>query len=108
MRTLTAQHNSAKTEADELRQDLEAVNNHLGMLVEQQEASIRREKELRAQVVAVHDQLMRRDEEYRTSSADLQAKLRQAHEQLALARSIHSASDRASRRSGGTHRTISA
>ena len=49
LRTLTAQHNmTAKTEADELRQDLEAVNNHLGMLVEQQEASIRREKELRA------------------------------------------------------------
>ncbi len=83
LRCLAEQHTTARTEAEELRQDLEAVNSHLRMLVEQQEASLRRERDLRAQIVAVHDQLMRRDEDYRKSCADLQDRLKEAQEQLA-------------------------
>jgi hypothetical protein len=60
-----------------LRQDFEAVNNHLRMLVEQQEASVRHEKELRSRVVAAHDELLRRDEDYRKHSADLQEQVKQ-------------------------------
>ncbi len=56
---------------------------------------MRREKELRAQVLAGHEQLMRRDEEYRQQTATLQeqvkqteawwiARLEEANAQLAL------------------------
>jgi O-antigen biosynthesis protein len=82
LRILAEQHTEARSEAHDLRDDLEAVNNHVRLLVEQQEASIRREKELRAQVLAGHDQLLRRDEEYRHASTDWHNQLQ--HAQAAL------------------------
>jgi SAM-dependent methyltransferase len=95
LRTLAEQYSTARTEAEELRQDLEAVNSHLRMVIEQQEASLRREKESRARLLALHDQMLRRDEEYRKSTEDLQtqvkqteawwqARLQEAERQLAL------------------------
>ncbi len=65
LHTLAEQCAAAKRDADEAREDLEAVNAHLRMLLEQQDGFLRREKDLRAQVVSVHEQLMRRDEELR-------------------------------------------
>jgi SAM-dependent methyltransferase len=95
MRSLAEQHSSARSEAAALHQDLDAVNCHLRLLIEQQEASVRREKELRAQLLSNHEQMMRRDEEYRQHTAALQdqvkqteawwiARLQEANEQLAV------------------------
>jgi SAM-dependent methyltransferase len=63
MHHLAAKCAAAKQDVDEAREDFEAVNSHLRMLLEQQDAFLRREKELRAQLVSVHDLLMRRDAE---------------------------------------------
>jgi hypothetical protein len=82
LRALAEQHTEARTEADDLRHDLEAVNNHVRLLVEQHEASLRREKELRAQVLAGHDQLLRRDEEFRHASTDWHNQVQQANAAL--------------------------
>ncbi len=94
MRSLAEQHSAARSEAAALHQDLEAVNCHLRLLIEQQEAAVRREKEMRAQLLANHEQMTRRDEEYRQQTAALQdqvkqteawwiARLQEANEQLA-------------------------
>lgn len=73
MRHLAEQAAAARQEADDLRRDLDAVNGHVRLLVEQQEASLRREKELRAKVLEGHDRLTERDEEYRAAAAASEA-----------------------------------
>lgn len=76
LRGLAEQYAAARREADELREDLEAVNGHVQLLVEQQQASLTREKDLRARMLECHDQLQRRDEEVRGllhSSRELEA-----------------------------------
>jgi len=80
LRGLAEQHAAARHEADELRQDLDAVNAHVRLLVEQQEASLRRERELRAKVLEWHDLLRRRDDELREANKAIEDGKRQAAE----------------------------
>src|SRR5205823_721275 len=50
LRESAERHAAARQEADDLRQDLAAVNAHVRLLVDQLDGSLRRERELRAKV----------------------------------------------------------
>ncbi|OWK43922.1 putative glycosyltransferase [Fimbriiglobus ruber] len=67
LRALAEQNAVATREAAEFRQDLAAIKGHVQLLIEQQESSLRRERQLQAKVLEVHDQLARRDEELRAA-----------------------------------------
>jgi SAM-dependent methyltransferase len=88
LRELAEQHAAARRELEEVREDLQAADSHLRILVEQQQASLTREKELRARAEEAHDALARRDEEVRglreaaMNGEQLQAKLQEAAAQV--------------------------
>jgi O-antigen biosynthesis protein len=75
LRQLAEQHAAAAQELDAVREDLQAANSHLRILVEQQQASLAREKELRARLEEGQDELERREQQS-------QAKLQEAAAQL--------------------------
>jgi SAM-dependent methyltransferase len=77
LRGLAEQYVAARREADDLREDLEAVNGHLHLLLEQQQASLAREKDLRARLLEAHDRLLTRDEELRNLHQSAQEQLLQ-------------------------------
>jgi SAM-dependent methyltransferase len=82
LRELIEQQAAARNEAEDLRQDLDAVKGHLCLLIEQQEKSVRRENQVRAQLLACHQQLLQRDEELHDETAKRQV----AEERLAWIR----------------------
>jgi len=76
---------AAEREASELRLALEDSHRHVAGLIQQVEICHQREKELRENLLQVHDQLLRRDEELRQSirlRAMLAARLRQILQRL--------------------------
>lgn len=63
LRGLAEQHSAAKQELEGLRQDFDAVNDHVRLLIELQQAANGREKELQARIEGLHEELMHRDED---------------------------------------------
>ncbi len=85
-RILTEQYSAAKQELEGLRQDFDAVNDHVRLLIELQQAANGREKELCAKIESLHEEMMQRDEEYRSQTSKFQHELKRAKEDEYLLR----------------------
>jgi len=72
IRALAEQYSAAKRELEGLRQDFDAVNDHVRLLIELQQAANGREKELTARIEGLHEEMMDRDEEYRSEISKYQ------------------------------------
>ncbi len=85
-RVLAEQYSAAKHELEGLRQDFDAVNDHVRLLIELQQAANGREKELHARIESLHEEMMLRDEEYRSQTSKFQHELKRAKEDEYLLR----------------------
>jgi SAM-dependent methyltransferase len=85
-RILSEQHSAAKQELEGLRQDFDAVNDHVRLLIELQQAANGREKELHARIESLHEEMMLRDEKYRGQTSKFQHELKRAKEDEYLLR----------------------
>lgn len=85
-RGLAEQYAAAKQELEGLRQDFDAVNDHVRLLIELQEAANGREKELCAKIEVLHEEVAGRDEEYRSDIRKYAHELKRAKEDEGLLR----------------------
>jgi SAM-dependent methyltransferase len=85
-RVLAEQYSAAKQELEGLRQDFDAVNDHVRLLIEIQQAANGREKELHARMESLHEEMTLRDEEYRGQTSKFQHELKRAKEDEYLLR----------------------
>jgi SAM-dependent methyltransferase len=85
-RILSEQYSAATHELEGLRQDFDAVNDHVRLLIELQQAANGREKELHARIESLHEEMMLRDEEYRSQTSKFQHELKRAKEDEYLLR----------------------
>ena len=85
-RLLAEQYSAARHELEGLRQDFDAVNDHVRLLIELQQAANDREKELCARIESLHEEMMLRDEDYRSQTSKFQHELKRAKEDEYLLR----------------------